>query len=268
MNRGGRIMTLLNFEMKRNRIALTVWTAAIALLLTICLIIFPDMKDQVNELNTAFSSMGGFTEAFGMDQLNFGELMGFYGLECGNILGIGGSFFAAYIGITALADEEKNHTAEYLFTHPVSRRHIVFEKLVRILLQIIILNAVCILTALIVTTAIGEEFQIKEFFLLHLAYFLLQAEIGAVCFCISAFLRRSGIGIGLGLAAILYFLNIIANITEDAEWLKYITPLGYAEAADIITDVRIDPVLAAIGCTVTLAGIAVAFFQYCRKDIY
>ena len=31
-------MTLLNFEMKRNRIALAVWTAAIALLLTICLI--------------------------------------------------------------------------------------------------------------------------------------------------------------------------------------------------------------------------------------
>ena len=98
-------MTLLNFEMKRNRIALTVWTAGIALLLTICLIIFPDMKDQVNELNTAFSSMGGFTEAFGMDQLNFGELMGFYGLECGNILGIGGSIFSAYIGITAHADQ-------------------------------------------------------------------------------------------------------------------------------------------------------------------
>ena len=162
-------MTLLKFEMKRNRTSLAVWAAAIALLLMICLIIFPDMKDQVNELNTAFSSMGGFTEAFGMDQLNFGELMGFYGLECGNILGIGGSFFAAYIGITALADEEKNHTAEYLFTHPVSRSRIVFEKLLRILLQILILNAVCILTALIVTAAIGEKFQMNEFLRLHLA---------------------------------------------------------------------------------------------------
>lgn len=86
-------MTLLKFEMKRNRTSLAVWAAAIALLLMICLIIFPDMKDQVNELNAAFSSMGGFTQAFGMDRLNFGELMGFYGLECGNILGIGGAFF-------------------------------------------------------------------------------------------------------------------------------------------------------------------------------
>ena len=147
-------MTLLKFEMKRNRTSLAVWAAAIALLLMICLIIFPDMKDQVNELNAAFSSMGGFTQAFGMDRLNFGELMGFYGLECGNILGIGGAFFAAYIGITALADEEKNHTAEYLFTHPVSRSRIVFEKLLRILLQIFILNAVCILTAVGVSSAV------------------------------------------------------------------------------------------------------------------
>ena len=54
MNRGGRIMTLLNFEMKRNRIALIVWTAAIALLIMVCLIIFPDMKGQVTELNAAF----------------------------------------------------------------------------------------------------------------------------------------------------------------------------------------------------------------------
>ena len=57
-------MTLLKFEMKRNRTSLAVWAAAIALLLMICLIIFPDMKDQVNELNAAFSSMGGFTQAF------------------------------------------------------------------------------------------------------------------------------------------------------------------------------------------------------------
>ena len=281
-------MTLMLFELKRNRLSLAVWTAAIALLLLVCLAIFPDMKGQVNELNAAFSSMGSFTEAFGMDQLNFGELMGFYGLECGNILGqlnfgelmgfyglecgnilgIGGAFFAAYIGVNALAGEEKNRTAEYLLTHPVSRSRVVFEKLACVLCQILILNAVSMLTSLIAVRAIGESLQMKEFLLLHAAYLLLQAEIAAVCFAISAVLRKSGIGAGLGLAAILYFLNIIANLTEDAKWLKYITPFGYAEAADIITESSIDPAMAAVGACVTIAGIAAAFFIYERKDIY
>lgn len=261
-------MTLMLFELKRNRLSLAVWTAAIALLLLVCLAIFPDMKRQVNELNAAFSSMGSFTEAFGMDQLNFGELMGFYGLECGNILGIGGAFFAAYIGVTSLAGEEKNRTAEYLLTHPVSRSRIVFEKLVCVLCQILILNAVSILTSLIVVRAIGESLQMKEFLLLHAAYLLLQAEIAAVCFAVSAALRRSGIGAGLGLAAVLYFLNLIANITEDAEWLKYITPFGYAEAADIITNAELPLLPAFIGCCVTAAAALAAFIIYNKKDIY
>ena len=255
-------MTLMLFEMKRSRVSLAIWTAAIALLLVICLVIFPDMKSQVNELNAAFSSMGSFTEAFGMDRLNFGELMGFY-----DILGIGGAFFAAYIGVTSLAGEEKNRTAEYLLTHPVSRSRIVSEKLLCIFCQILILNSVSILTSLIAVRAIGENLEMKEFFLLHAAYLLLQAEIAAVCFAISAALRRSGIGAGLGLAAILYFLNIIANITEDAEWLKYITPFGYAEAADIITNAEIDLLSAFIGCFVTAAAISAAFIIYNRKDI-
>ena len=261
-------MTLMLFELKRNRLSLAVWTAAIALLLLVCLAIFPDMKGQVNELNTAFSSMGSFTEAFGMDQLNFGELMGFYGLECGNILGIGGAFFAAYIGVNALAGEEKNRTAEYLLTHPVSRSRVVFEKLACVLCQILILNAVSMLTSLIAVRAIGESLQMKEFLLLHAAYLLLQAEIAAVCFAVSAALRRSGIGAGLGLAAVLYFLNLIANITEDAEWLKYITPFGYAEAADIITNAEIPLLPAFIGCCVTVAAALAAFIIYNKKDIY
>lgn len=260
-------MTLMLFELKRSRISLAVWTAAIALLLLVCLVIFPDMKNQVNELNAAFSSMGSFTAAFGMEQLNFGELMGFYGLECGNILGIGGGFFAAYIGVSALAGEEKNRTAEYLLTHPVSRSRIVFEKLFSVICQILILNAVCILTSIIVVRAIGESLQMKEFLLLHGAYLLLQTEIAAVCFAVSACLRKSGTGAGLGLTAILYFLNIIANITKGAQWLKYVTPFGYAEAADIITEAAIDPIPAAVGCCITAAGIAAAFFIYNRKDI-
>ncbi|MER2128192.1 ABC transporter permease subunit [Solibacillus sp.] len=38
------------------------------------------------------------------------------------MLGLGGGFFAALLGISALADEEKNRTAEFLLTHPISRR--------------------------------------------------------------------------------------------------------------------------------------------------
>ena len=53
-------------------------------------------------MNEMFSSMGAFSSAFGMDRLNFGTLIGFYATECGNILGLGGAFFASPVSYTHL----------------------------------------------------------------------------------------------------------------------------------------------------------------------
>ena len=68
---------------------------------------------------------------------------------------------------------------------------------------------------------------------MHLAYYLLQLELAGICFAISAFLRKGSAGIGLGIAAMMYFLNLIANIADVAEFLKYITPFGYCEGAEL-----------------------------------
>lgn len=260
-------MIMIRHELKQNRISLAAWTAAVGFLLVICILIFPEMKEEMDGVSDMFASMGSFTEAFGMDKISFGTLTGFYAVECGNILGLGGAFFAALCGVSILAKEEKDHTAEFLLTHPVSRARIVTAKLAAAGLQIVILNAVIYAASIGSIALIGEEIPWKEVSLLHLAYLLLQIEIGAVCFGISAFLRHGGMGIGLGAAAVLYFLNLIANITDSAEFLRYITPFGYAEGSDIVTNVSLEWGLIALGMAYGAAGIAAAYMKYCRKDI-
>ena len=74
-------------------------------------------------------------------------------------------------------------------------------------------------------TLVGETVPWKEIHLLHLAYYLLQLELAGICFGLSAFMRKGSVGAGLGLAAVMYFLNLIANIAESAEFLKYVTPV-------------------------------------------
>ena len=103
--------------------------------------------------------------------------------------------------------------------------------------------------------------------LLHLAYFLLQAELAGICFGISAFVRRGSAGIGLGIAAGMYFLNLVANIAQAAEFLKYVTPFGYAEGADIIEEGCLDGTLVAIALALGAIGIAAAYGKYCGKDV-
>ena len=260
-------MTLIRHELKQGWKALLIWTLSIGSFIIICLFMYPEMKGQMESVSSVFSSMGAFSSAFGLDTLDFGSLKGFYGIECGNILGIGGALFAALIGIGALANEEKNGTAEFLLTHPLSRSGIVTAKLVSVLIQVLILNVSVWLMAVGSIAAIGEPVPWKEVTLLHTAYFLLQVELACICFGISAFLWKGGIGIGLGLAIALYFINIIANLTSKADVLKYITPFGYADGSEIFNKGALDACKLLVGLVFTAAGTVLAYWKYNQNDI-
>ena len=65
----------------------------------------------------------------------------------------------------------------------------------------------------------------------------------------------------------MYFINIIANLTDSAKFLKYITPFGYAEGSDIVSNLSLNGKLVAAGIIFGLAGIIIGYIKYCKKDI-
>lgn len=261
-------MTLVKHELKQGKTTFLIWTVSIGFLLAVCVFLFPEMKGQMDGISETFASMGSFTAAFGMDRLNFGTLIGYYAIECGNVLGLGGAFYASLCAVNILSKEEKDKTAEFLLAHPVSRTRIITEKLVAVLIQITALNLIIYALSIGSMSMIGEEIPWKEVNLMHLAYYLLQIELAGICLGISAFLRKGSVGVGLGIAVMMYFLNLIANIAEVAEFLKYITPFGYCEGADIVSNGGLDGAMIAIGMAMGIAGVAAAYLHYTKKDIH
>ena len=260
-------MTLVKHELRQGKLSLLIWTGAIGFLLAVCVFLCPEIKGQMGDVSDVFASMGSFTAAFGMDRLNFGTLIGFYAIECGNVLGLGGAFFAALCAVGILSKEEKERTAEFLLTHPVSRIRVITEKLMAVLIQIFAMDIVIFAVSVGSMAAIGEEIPWKEVSLMHLSFFLLQVELAGICFGISAFLRKGSVGIGLGVAIMMYFLNLVANMAEVAEFLKYITPFGYTEGADIVTNGCLDGTKVLLGMGYGAIGIAAAYWRYTKKDI-
>ena len=261
-------MTLVRHELRQGKTPFLIWTASIGFLLATCIFLFPEMKGQMDSVSDVCASMGSFTQAFGMDRLNFGTLIGFYAVECGNVLGLGGAFFASLCAVGVLSKEEKDKTAEFLLTHPVSRKRIITEKLIAVLIQITALNVIIYALAIGSIAAVGEDIPWKEISLLHLAYYLLQLELAGICFGISAFLRKGSAGAGLGIAAMMYFLNLIANIADVADFLKYITPFGYCEGADIVSNGSLDMTLVSVGAVMGIIGVLLAYLHYTKKDIH
>lgn len=261
-------MTMVGHELKQGKLSFCIWTGSIGFLLMVCVFLFPEMKGQMEDVGDMFASMGSFTAAFGMDRLQFGDLLGFYAMECGNVLGLGGAFFATLFAVGILSKEEKDRTAEFLLTHPVSRKRIITDKLIAVFLQITAMNVIIYVLSIGSIAVIGEEIPWKELNLLHVAYYLMQIELAGICAGISAFMRKGNAGLGMGIAVIMYFLNLIANIAERAEFLKYITPFGYCEGADIVTDGSLDGTRIAIGMVFAVIGVAAAYVKYSKKDIH
>ena len=260
-------MTLFRHELRQGRAALALWTASAGALLAACVWLYPEMKGQMDALGQLFASLGGFTAAFGMDRLNVGTLPGFYAVECGTVLSLGGAFYAALTGVSALAKEEREHTAELLLTHPLSRARAAGEKLCAVLTQIAAMDILLLGIGLAAVALTGERIPWKELLLIHSACGLLHLEIGVLCFGLSAFLHRGAAGAGMGLAGTLYVLELLANMTERAAFLKYVTPFAWCEGADILAAGALDGGRIAAGMALALAAATAAFWWYGRKDI-
>ena len=260
-------MTIYLHEWKQNQKSLWIWTTAVAAMIMICMLLYPQMKEQADSVSEMFSQMGGFSSAFGMDQLSFGDALGFFAIECGNVLALGGVMFSALLGIGMLAKEENLHTAEFLLTHPINRGRVVAQKLASVYTLLFVFYAVNLAVTAISFCCVGEEIPWKELLLVFAANLFLALEVSSVCFAISAFIKSSSAGVGIGIGIFLYFLNLYGNIAQDAEWVRYVTPFSYADATGIIADGAVDAKMLGLGIGYLVIGVFISFFRYTRKDI-
>ena len=62
-------------------------------------------------------------------------------------------------------------------------------------------------------------------------------------------------------------MNIIANISDKAEILKYITPFGYSEASEIISNGTINGDMLILWLLYSIILIIISFVKYGKKDL-
>ena len=261
-------MTLYKHELKMNRVSFAVWLVGVLAMSAGCIFLFPLIDESMADMSDAFASMGGFSAAFGMDKLSITTLEGFFGTEIGTIFALGGGMYAALLGISALAKEESGHTAEFLHTLTLGRCGIVTGKLAAIVTYLVLFDVIAFGVFAASAAMIGETLSVKSLIGYVVAQFAAQLEIASVCFAFSACSKRSSLGLGLGVALVLYVLDIIARITDKAEFLKYITPFSFSNATDIfVNGGTIETVPLCIGICVTVISLAAAYTVYRRRDI-
>lgn len=259
--------TILKHELKANFKTLLIWCLSVSFMSFMCILMFTSVKESIADMAESFASMGAFSNAFGMDKLSIATLAGFYATEVGTIHGLGGTMFAAIISACMLSKEEDGHTSEFLFSQPVSRGKVITAKLFSVLVNIVLFNVVSVAIYILAIVILGEEMPMKEFFIFHLMQMVMQLEIGAVCFGISAFMKRNRFGIGLGVVLMLYAYDLMARIIPDLEDFKAISPFSYANASDIFSGEAVAVTALVIGMILLTVGVLMSYIVYQKRDL-
>ena len=233
----------------------------------IIMFIYPQIAGQTEEVMNIYANLGAFSDAFGINRLSLGSALGFYGVEGGAMVSIGGGMLAGLLGSGILCKEEGKHTAEFLMTMPVRREKVALQKLAAVCTLVVLFNLVCGAAGVGAFAVIEETLDGELFLKYHIAQLVMQLEIGCICFGISAFLRKVSMGVGIGVALIFYFLQMFVNISEDMEWLKYITPYYYSDASYILAGYDMELGIMIWGVLLGIVATAVGTWWFGRKDL-
>ncbi len=261
------MLAVLRHELKMNYKGLLLWSVIVGGMGLFCILLFDSMKDSMDKMAESFATMGTFSDVLGLNVLSIATLKGYFATEIGIMHGLGGGMFAASLATILLSKEEDGHTAEYLFSLPVSREKVIIIKIISLVIDLMAFQAICAALYGIGFAILGEQIPGKEFFLFIGAGLLMNIEIGAICFAISACNRTNKLGIGLGVTLLFYAFDLISRAVPAMEDYLGIGPFSYSNATQIFTEEKLATTGAVIGCIVAIAGFAAGSIIYKKRDL-
>lgn len=262
---------LIKMEFKRNQKSLILWTIIIALLAGLMLALYPSFQGTFSELDELLSNYPeGFLDAFGLGEngLSMDDIYGWFGVEGYLFVTLIGGSYAALLGSGILSKEEDEKTIEFLMTKPISRRQVFIGKTIVVLINLVIMNVVLSIVILTFFLIYGSPLKIGVWLLYSFAPLILQLVLASISLLISVFITKSRqvTSISLGLAIGLYVVDIISKLTDEAAFLKYITPYEYINAVTIVNETTIRPLYILLSGIIIISSLFVSYTSYLKKD--
>ena len=176
--------------------------------------------------------------------------------------------YAIYLGISCVAKEKSQGTAEYLFTKPLNRSQIVDAKALASVCNLFILavfSGICnYFTAIL---PLGKLEQTGAVVTTTIGMFLTEVVLFALALMISSFARtyKGAVRLGAGLLLGFYGLYIVAGYLETPA-LYYLTPLKYFDVYAVARE-GFSIAFLMLAAVIVVISVAVARKRWTSKEM-
>lgn len=263
-------MNIYAHEFKLKLRSVLIWSLSIAALILVFMSMFQGFSASavsVTELMQSFPKE--LLIAFGMVDMDWSTVLGFYGLIF-VFVQICLAIQAANYGFGLVSVEETEWTADFLLAKPVGRPHIMSSKLLAALTAIAITQAVVWISSFVFIRIFseGEAYDAGIITTLLLSLTVFQLFFLTAGMVISLLVRRirSVIPFSMGLVFGLYILNAFGSMIGEQS-LEVISPFKHFAPSAIIKAGGWDTSLVWISVLIIIISVAASYFLYARRNI-
>ena len=252
-------------ELKINLKSFIIWTSILIGLFLVVFLVYPSIVNSEN-MEMMDEMMKMFPEemlkAFNMDISSIDSAFGWLKTEGFVFVLLITGIYSGILGSNILLKEESDKTIEYLNSVPVTRKNIVLNKILCGLLYIILM-VVIIGIFNFIGLSLSGDFDRKSYILLSIT------PIFSSCLFLSTFTHKTKktMGISLGIVFASYFLNVISEMGESTEFLKYISIFTLADIRDVIVNVSINPLMVVLSIGITVIFMILTTIRYDKKEL-
>lgn len=263
-------MNIFLRELKANFKSLVIWSVILALLIMIAVAKFSAFAGNPDMLALLDSIPQAMLDALSMRAFNLTTLSGFYGIMF-VYFAIMGAIAAAMWGSDTISKEERDKTVEFSLVLPVSRSRVITAKALAALVNCIAFVGITWAVSMVAVRSYNPDQAFYKFLALEmLAMFVIELiflALGLLLGCAMKQYKRAG---STAVAIILgtYVISVMSAMQEKLDFLKYLTPFRYFDAADLLHNSRIDSVYLMISAAIIVVCVAGAYLTYRRRDLY
>lgn len=258
-------------EMKTNLKSFIIWTLILLGLFLLVFLVYPSISssDNIKYLNDAMEMFPEeLLKAFNMDISTLDTAFGWLKTEGFVLLLLITGVYSSILASNILLKEESDKTIEYLNSLPTTRTKIVLNKIICGLIYIILMILIVSIFNY-VGLSLSGAFDKKTYILLSITPLFSSIVIFGACLFISTFFHKTKktFGISIGVVFASYFLNILSELSESTEFLKYFSIFTLADVRNVIVNSSINPLIVFLSLFITIIFIVLTIIHYNRKEL-
>ena len=224
---------IFKMEFKRTVKSLLIWSFSLGLYMLLIVVLYPMVKDIYE---TMPAEMLQYMEMFGGLPTN---IIDYYATEGATMMQLVGVIFATLLGFSMLRRDERELTADVIYTLPVSRKTFFYTKFILLIVEIVLFVAIVTLISFAGIIIIERTVSFASFIWFNLLNLLLVLIMGILGFGFAAVTKGSvKSAVALLIPLPLYILTFISQLTANKvlEKLKYLSAFTFADPFAIINN--------------------------------